>query len=252
MNELIRDWSTRYHPVSLEELDQVRLMDRVETKFVLNLNRLPQVLQEMESGYRILDTAATRIHTYKTVYFDTPALKLYQLHHQGKLNRYKIRFRKYCNSELSFFEIKFKNNRGRTIKKRILQRNCETIIDGKAKALIKVRTPFDPDSLAPVLEIRYDRMTFVNRDFTERITLDTGLTFRKGSEEYAIPDLCIAEVKQERSEPAGFPCLMHRIHVQPLSVSKFCLGIIHLYPEIRKNNFKPKLLYIQKILKNVN
>ena len=119
MNKLILDRATHYYPVSLEEMDQVKLMDRVETKFVFNLDSLPRLLSHMETGYRILEISGTRSHCYHTVYYDTPALELYHLHQRGRLNRYKIRFRKYCDSELSFFEIKFKNNKGRTIKKRI-------------------------------------------------------------------------------------------------------------------------------------
>ena len=252
MNNLIGGITARYKPVSLEEIDTVKLMDRVESKFVFNQSLLPELLARMESGYRIMETAGNRVHTYQTVYFDTEALKLYHTHRQGKLNRYKIRFRKYCDSDLCFFEIKFKNNKGRTIKKRIVQPCIQPVIEGKAAKLLNERTPLDPASMIPVLEIRYDRMTFVNSDLTERITLDTGLTFRRGDEEITVDGLCIAEVKQGKSSQAGFPCLMHRMKVLPMSVSKFCIGIIQMYPGIRKNNFKPKLLRIQKILKNAS
>jgi hypothetical protein len=249
---LVRDIASGYESLTLGDLDKVRLLDRVDTKFVFHLSMLPVLLERMKAGYRILETSCSRIHPYQTVYFDTPSLKLYYNHHQGRLNRYKVRFRRYCDADQVYFEIKFKNNKGRTIKKRITQPGFSDIIAGGAKELLTRKTPLEPDSLSPVIDIRYDRITFVNHDFTERITIDKDLTFIKGEESCSLTGLCIAEVKQDRSSSAGFPCLMHKMHVRPLSVSKFCLGIMHLYPEVRKNNFKPKLLRIQKILKNVN
>ena len=252
MENLIREITDRYRPVSLEEMESVKLMDRVETKFVFSIDKLPRLLSLMETDYRIMETAGNRLHAYDTVYFDTPGLNLYRVHHQGKLNRYKIRFRRYCDSDLCFFEVKFKNNKGRTIKKRIKHAGFSRVIEGKAEKLMKDCTPFDPASMVPVMETRYNRMTFVNRDMTERITIDTGLTFCKDDQKVTIGGLCIAEVKQQRSSLAGIPCLMHRLEIRQMSVSKFCLGIIHMYPGIRKNNLKPKLLRIQKILKNVS
>lgn len=252
MDKLIRDITSRYQPVSLDEMDSVKLLDRVETKFIFNLEKLPALLSLMEPGYRILEIAGNRIHAYDTLYFDTPGLNLYRLHYQGKLNRYKIRFRRYCDSELFFFEIKFKNNKGRTIKRRVKHPGFSKVIEGKAEKLMRECTPIDPASLVPVLETRYNRMTFVNHDLTERITLDTGLAFCNNGKEMAMARLCIAEVKQERSVQTGVPFFLHQMKVHRMSVSKFCLGIIQMYPGIRRNNFKPKLLRIQKILKNVS
>jgi hypothetical protein len=249
---MIREMASAFESISLPEMEQVKLLDRVETKFVFRQGLLPILLEEMGNNYRILETCGSRIHPYQTIYFDTPELKLYHVHRQGKLNRYKIRFRKYCDSDLCFFEIKFKNNKGRTIKWRKVHTGGLHVLDETAEILIKKKTPVDPAMMKPVIEIRYDRMTLVNRDLTERITVDTGLTFCSGDQVITIPGLCIAEVKEEKNGHGGFPCLMHRLKVQPMSVSKFCMGIILLHPEIRRNTFKPKLLRIQKILKDVN
>ena len=43
---------------------------------------------------------------------------MFHNHHNGKLNRYKIRFRDYINTKNSFLEVKFKTNKGETIKSR--------------------------------------------------------------------------------------------------------------------------------------
>ena len=38
-------------------------------------------------------------------------------HHNRRVNRNKIRFREYVGSNLTFLEVKTKNNKGKTIKK---------------------------------------------------------------------------------------------------------------------------------------
>ena len=58
------------------------------------------------------------IHDYKSLYYDTEDWKFYLDHHNGRVNRNKIRFREYVGSKLTFLEIKLKNNKGKTIKKR--------------------------------------------------------------------------------------------------------------------------------------
>ena len=46
-------------------------------------------------------------------------MTLYHDHHNGKLNRYKVRRRRYIDTDTEFLEVKLKNNKKRTIKSRI-------------------------------------------------------------------------------------------------------------------------------------
>ena len=102
---------SRFHPITLGEMDGVRLLDRLDTKFTFNRTLLTGILEEMMKDYSILDIEGRRVSRYETIYFDTPEHLFYLHHHNGKLNRYKIRFRKYVDSGDTFFEIKLKNNR---------------------------------------------------------------------------------------------------------------------------------------------
>ena len=107
----------KFEPITLEEMESVKLMDRVDTKYVFPFSQLPHILDEMKSYYRLLDINNIRMHRYESLYYDTNDFQLYAKHQSGRLNRYKLRFRKYVDSNgLTFFEIKFKNNKGRTIK----------------------------------------------------------------------------------------------------------------------------------------
>ena len=117
MNELT-SLKNDFQAISLSEMDDVKLMSRTDTKFAFNDIKLPVLLQKLSEHYRILEIDGERIHHYKSLYFDTEDRKFYLDHHNSRVNRNKIRFREYVGSGLTFLEIKLKNNKGKTIKKR--------------------------------------------------------------------------------------------------------------------------------------
>ena len=59
------------------------------------------------------------IQDYRSLYYDTVDRQFFLDHHNERVNRYKVRFREYVNSGLSFLEVKCKNNKKKTIKNRI-------------------------------------------------------------------------------------------------------------------------------------
>ncbi|MBK7667231.1 MAG: VTC domain-containing protein [Sphingobacteriaceae bacterium] len=118
----VADILNSFESITLAEMDKAKLMDRTDTKFTFSEENLKKVLTEVKSDYKILEIENCRMSTYQTLYYDTSDLSLYLKHHNGKLNRYKIRHRTYVESKLGFLEVKFKNNKGRTIKVRIKNR----------------------------------------------------------------------------------------------------------------------------------
>ena len=119
MSDPFREVITQYQPISLQEMDDVKLLDRTDTKFAFHDKELPGILEKLRSDYFVLEVQGKRSTQYETLYFDTEDFDFYLRHHNQKLNRYKARFRKYVESNLVFFEVKFKSNRNRTIKDRI-------------------------------------------------------------------------------------------------------------------------------------
>ena len=108
-----------FEPITLDEMDGVKLMSRTDTKFAFSSSKLPQLLSSMLPFYRILNINNKLIHDYKSLYYDTSENKFYLDHHNNRVNRNKIRFREYVDSGLVFLEIKTKNNKRKTIKKRM-------------------------------------------------------------------------------------------------------------------------------------
>lgn len=253
-NQSLQTLLQQFEPINLAGLDRVSLLNRQDTKFILTLERLKQVLHSIKLDYKILEIEDVRINTYETLYYDSISLKAYQIHHNHWSNRYKVRFRKYTDSDLSFFEVKFKSNKNRTVKTRIVKPEIKLQLDAEDQQLLADISPLNPDKLVPRLWVYFKRITLVNKDFSERMTIDLDLQFSDpiSGESGPILDLIIIEVKQPKfTRNSPIIKALKRNKTYPFKVSKYCLGIISLFgKEVKTNHFKQKLLKISKITAN--
>jgi hypothetical protein len=235
-------------PITLKEMDSVKLMDRTDTKFVFRQDQLPLFMSQMKEDYRVLDVSGHRISRYESLYFDTAGFDLYHSHHRGKPSRFKIRCRKYVESNLHFFEVKYKTNKGRTIKDRVKQQQIDGSIRENAEELLLHKTPLRPENLEAKMWVNYSRITFVNKNVPERVTIDLNLTFVSDDNNKTIDNLVIAEVKQDKTLVSAFMKIMKKYHVREGAISKYCFGVVSLFETIKHNNFKPKLIILKKTL----
>jgi len=237
-----------FKSVSLKEMDNVKLMNRTDTKYFFNINKLENILLQAKEKYNVLEINKNRILNYKTLYFDTDDFKLYTAHQNGKLNRYKIRHRQYIESDISFFEIKFKSNKERTIKKRIKRPDIEEKFSDKSRQFILENSPLNPDELKPKLYNNFSRITLVGKNTPERITIDLNLGYKTNKKTTDLSFMIIAEVKKDGySTASDIMKILHTNRVYPEGFSKYCVGTILLNNNIKYNRFKQKLLTINKI-----
>lgn len=245
--EQINNILNSFETITLAEMDSVKLMDRTDTKFVFNSSELSTILNQLQPHYKILEINGNKVSKYESLYFDTPKFDLYHKHQTGKLNRYKVRYRKYVESNLNYFEVKFKNNKGRTIKTRVKQDQIDGVIQHKAQELLNEKTIYTSGDLEPKIWVNYSRITLVNKNSPERVTIDINLHFIKDGQVKNINNLIIAEVKQDKASSSPFMKIMKILHIRQGSISKYCFGIITFFEKIKHNNFKPKLIPIKKI-----
>ena len=237
-------------PISLEEMDRVKLQNRTDTKFVFKADLLPLILEEIKEHYSILDINNKRTNSYKTLYYDTKELQSYIQHHNGKANRIKIRFRKYIESDLNYLEIKFKNNKGRTIKSRKKVNDIETTLSQVSKDFIEDKSFYKSDEVHPSLWNSFTRLTLVHKTKNERLTIDLNLAFNSvlGNIKKEIPHIIIAEVKQEKaSSDSEFIKVIRKHHIREIGMSKYCIGTALLNKDLKQNNFKERILKINKL-----
>jgi len=238
---------SNFFPISLEEMNHVKLLDRIDTKFIIHEDELVRYLAEISDKYSLLVIGGKMIHPYETLYFDTPDFHLYQIHHNGKRNRFKLRCRKYINSGITFFEVKSKTNKDRTVKDRIQVANIPEALDVNLNQYISDHTPGDFQSYIPALHVYFDRLTLVNKAANERLTFDMNLRYKCNGDEKAIQNIVIAEVKQEKHSLSPFRELMSVNRHRSNYMSKYCMGITCLHKELKMNNFKQKINRLNKL-----
>ena len=232
--------------ISLPEMDDAALMNRVDTKFVFGEGCLIELLRRVRPEYRILEIDGQRDFRYETLYFDTSQRQCYLQHHNGKVNRQKYRIRKYQSSGRCFLEVKKKNGKGRTDKRRMAISAVDEILPPHHKAFSREATGSLPVR-RPEMWTCFSRLSLVNRSRPERVTIDRDLTFRDERSHRRLPGLVIVEVKQERDDRST-PVreYLRGLSVRPTRVSKFCLGSMLLTPGLKYNRFKEAWLAIKK------
>ena len=234
-----------FAPISLGEMDAVKLMNRIDTKYLTDEETLVQILSKAcDAGYMVLETDGLRINPYDSLYYDT---------RNRKLVRQKVRTRTYLTSGITFLEIKRKNNKGRTKKKRIsiplsdfnnYSRNAE------AASYLASHSDFSAYELSPVVETLFFRITLVNPDRTERLTIDTSLNFRnhRTGTEASLRDAVIIELKQDGRASSRMKNILLDLRVKPRRVSKYCVAVTMTDPGVRPGRFKQKVHIIEKII----
>lgn len=257
LKEKIRGEIGRFSPITLDEMGAVRLNKRMETKFVFPLSQLPSLLAQVKDLYYMVEICNQREQLYETTYMDTPDYAMYQQHHNGKLNRHKIRIRKYLYSQHQFLEIKKKNNKGETLKQRIdypISYNAPTecsLEDGLCKHFVASHSPYDSHVIEPTLNNRFVRLTLVCKDFTERVTLDYDLIFKslQHNLKTRVEGLCIGEIKKEKATLTNSPFMqvLKKKGILPMRYSKYCMGMVMLNPDVKNNLFKKKFRLIEKL-----
>ena len=242
--------------ITLDEMRSVKLMNRIDTKYVLSEEEVLRLLHSAaEAGYSVQIVDGVRACRYLTLYYDTSVREMFIVHHNRKLTRQKLRTRRYLESGTTFFEIKNKNNRRRTKKRRTeISREDFISFANNAAALdfYKDNARYTHDAISPALSTRFVRITLVNPHLTERLTIDLALEYEdmRSHTTASVPQMAIVELKQDGNTHSALKSIMRDLRIQPLKVSKYCLGTTLTVEGIKHNRFKEKLRDIAKRLGN--
>jgi hypothetical protein len=247
------DAVVRMDAVSLEEMSSVSLMNRIDTKFITTVPKLQLVLEDaLQAGYRVCEIGGQRLLAYASVYYDTPDLQMYTAHRNGKKTRQKVRVRTYLIDNQTFLEIKRKNNRGRTKKKRIRIPEDAAMNFGavqEAAEFLQKKSWWRHEDLAPETTTDFCRFTLVNRAMTERLTIDLNLGFRnfRSGVEASLGDFVIIELKQDGRVDSQMRQILLRHRVFPYRISKYCMAVTLTDPQARPGRFIEKVRHIEKL-----
>ena len=245
---MIKQKLKNFESIKLKDMDSVKLMNRKECKYTVSYSTLITLLGELKEDYFILEIDGENLMPYESVYYDMPDFKLYTSHQNGKQNRYKVRSRTYALTGDKFLELKFKNNKKRTIKERIkVEKNGQWLENIK---FLEKYLPFPPNDLEKKLEIQYERITLVDKSLKERVTIDLNLSFFSKNEKSNFSDISIIEIKYEGNRrDSKMDKTLRENRIKPLSFSKYCLGISQHFSEVKHNSMNMKIREINKNIK---
>ncbi len=235
-------------PVSLKGLDKVKLMNRVDSKYVFHLRELDGLLSEIAPHYAVLEIDGKRLFDYVSLYFDTESYLLYRHHHSGKPNRVKLRFRQYVDTGDVFFELKKKIKGNRTDKYRVRLAEISNTIAAEGQQLLQKHNVDGCDMLGKTW-VNYKRITLAAHESEERVTLDLAMEFIDDNGKLQFPQVVIAEIKQARmSRNSPMLKALQARRIAPLRISKYSLAVAMLVPSMKSNAFKAKINQVRKII----
>jgi len=238
-------------PITLEQMESIKLMNRLDTKYVATKRQLIELLQLVQDKYYVQTIGKTTICPYRTTYFDTDEHTMYMMHHNKRARRTKVRVRTYLSSgDLTFLEVKKKNNHGRTKKKRIQVPSLEQSQTAEgAQELVQKKTGMSFLSMHQVVQNLFDRITLVNKAKTERLTIDYNIRFHnfETANDADSDQLVIIELKRDGNVYSPICSLLRDLHIHPTGFSKCCIGMVWTDPGLKQNNFKAKVRKLAKI-----
>lgn len=238
-------------PITLEEMSGVKLMKRTDTKYVTDISTLVKLLTLASHGYYVQEINNSRLAHYNTLYWDFPADHHYYLiHAQKRKPRTKVRTRRYVDSGIAFLEIKRKDNHGKTRKKRVSVPIEGTIMEDSRYAadFLMEQLGITFDQLIPALSNFFTRITLVNYQKTERVTID--LQLRIENHETGInadlSNCVIIELKRDGRTFSPLLAMLRELRIKPSGFSKYVIGSAVTNPSLRKNLLRKRLRKLYK------
>jgi hypothetical protein len=242
---------SKFTPISLNEIEEVKLMSRIDRKYWFHISKLQQVLEQTLPNYHILEINGQRLMEYQTRYFDTADNDMYMMHHNRYLPRHKIRLRKYVSTDNGFLEVKFKTNKKITIKSRIENEFEKPAFTNTDDNFIALKTPFSGKAIFPVIFNQFRRITLIHKDKLDRCTIDISPKFWNDKNEISLENLVIFEIKKGHSlKSSPMVSLARSLKIRQRGMSKYCTGRALLEPKLKQNSFKPRLRYIHRHILN--
>lgn len=229
----------------LGALESVQLMRRFDTKYVVPDHWVPGLLDALAPHVHILEVEGQRESEYGNLYFELPGDRFLQDHLRGKARRMKVRRRQYASNGQAFLEVKERLPGGRTVKERVAcPADFEGPWTGETQELL-ARHLVLPEQLEPRLCGQFRRLTLVDFDRRERLTIDREIRAGLHGEalESLLPGLAVIEVKQTRTDhhsPVQLWLREHRgqgILARQTRMSKYAIGRLQCEPELTARTY---------------
>jgi len=249
INTQIDDLLQHLKPITLEEMSEIRLMNRTDTKFVTNKEKLVELLRLAQGKYYAQVIEGQKISNYMTTYWDTQRHDFYLEHHNGKRPRQKVRVRTYLDSDITYLEVKTKNNHGRTKKKRVEVPSQEITGENGNEEFLQKLVHRGMGDIHPTVRNLFHRITLVNYGKTERLTIDFDVQFEnmETQREANVGPLVIIELKRDGNVFSPVLDILRQLRIKPSGFSKYCIGSVMTNKALKHNMFNQRMVTLSKL-----
>lgn len=222
----------RFDPVTLEELDErAELLRRVDNKYAVEHERFVELLERLRGDHDVLEIDGRRSFAYCSTYFDTPELRCFVDHIDGRQPRFKARTRLYEDTGYCVFEVKLKPREGETDKRQLDHpvEDAARLTDSARECLEQALRDAGlepPERMSPTLETRFHRITLGAREGSQRLTcdVDVRVSNRNGKAACMRKGVVLVETKSEDGDSPADRAL-GELGVEPQSLSKYRVGM---------------------------
>jgi hypothetical protein len=225
-------------------VEMADLQTRVDRKYLVPDHVFARFASIMQGHFAVLEMQDRRLFSYESVYFDTSALQAYHQHAHGRRRRFKVRTRAYLDSTECVLEVKTEGGRGETVKER-----CPYVMTDRHRltepardfASARIGDPAAVADLGAVISTAYRRATLVDPRSGSRLTCDVDMVFDvvgrpHGARREGPCDMVLIESKTV-GEAATADTVLWRLGQRPVSLSKYCVGMALVRPELPANRW---------------
>jgi hypothetical protein len=212
-----------------------------------------RLLAALRRDHDVLDIDGRRAFGYRSVYFDTPRLRCFHEHVEGRRPRFKARTRCYLDEGACQFEVKLTTRDGETDKHGVehpperadrLTDEARELVD---RVLADARVQ-PAGKLSPVLATSFDRVTLAAREGGARMTCDLGLRLELLHGPAAALDggLVLIETKSQDGRSRADEALA-RLGAEPRSMSKYRMAVDLLIERDRSGATAPLRRHFESV-----
>jgi len=247
-----------FQALTLTELNaQASFLKRIDRKFLLTTQEFWEFLHELQNDFQVLEISGKKVFSYDNIYMDTQDYLFYNQHQNKLKSRTKVRTRLYEDSQIAFFEYKQKIKWvTQKFRYQFPVEEHGTMTKGKTRFFEWVwqsMYQWDPQApkIFPAIKTKYNRITLVEKNGWERLTVDFNIQTLDLRDEDAqsveLKNLVIIESKSLAKKCRSLEILEKNHKSQASSCSKYSLWVVYAGLAKKFSTFENTIAQIEEI-----
>lgn len=230
----------RFPAIDVEGMDSLAALEqRFDRKYIVSEEEANNFFSMMPGSLTALEIDGKRSFAYESWYFDTANLESFRATAHRRRRRWKVRTRTYLDAKKSMVEVKLRDQRGQSVKRR-LPEDFSLAPNLTMKGAQFVNEVLGREGLAATLtstlQTSYERISVVDVENGVRLTADLGVKCQSVVGKEALIKGVVIETKSLRGPGPIDRALWRRGH-RPVRLSKYATGMAAVHIELSRNKW---------------